>query len=109
MLNEAGLTNVKIQAQLGCSGNTITSSLDRYDANYGTSGLKCMFNAKGGGRKAALQDCDKALVMSAVQSERQRLCLAKAIIEEKKGEKLSIYQVKLFLKSVVGSTTESGV
>ncbi len=47
------------------------------------------------------------MVISAVQTERQRLSLARAIIEEKQGQKLSEYQVKLFLKSLVGSTTES--
>jgi transposase len=106
LLNESGLTNVAIQKQLGCSSTTITSTLDRYEYNYPFQGLKCLSNLKGGGRKAALQACDKVLVMSAVQTERQRLSLAKAIIEEKKGQSLSDYQVKRFLKSLVGSTTE---
>lgn len=107
LLNNSGLTNVAIQQKLGCSSTTITSSLDRYENNYVLQGIKCMINLKGGGRKAALQACDKEMVISAVQTERQRLSLARAIIAEKKGQKLSEYQVKLFLKRLVGSTTES--
>lgn len=106
LLNASGLTNTLIQEQLGCSSTTITSSLDRYEYNYVLQGIKCMDNHKGGGRKAALQAVDKELVIEAVQMERQRLSLAKAIIEEKKGQKLSNYQVHRFLKSLVGSTNE---
>jgi transposase len=106
LLNAAGFTNVSIQSELGCCSQTITSVLDRYELNYPFQGLKCLHNLKGGGRKAVLQDEDKALVISAIQEERQRLTLAKTIIESAKGVKLSDYQVRLFLKSLVGSISE---
>ena len=71
LLNTCGLTNVQIQKELGCSSKTITSILDRYEFRYPFEGLKCLQNAAGGGRKSALQDSDRMLVITAVQSERQ--------------------------------------
>lgn len=106
LLNVEGLTNASIQKELGCSSQTITSVLDRYEFNYPFQGLKCLKNLKGGGRKSALNENDKSLVISAIQEERQRLTLAKTIIESAKGIKLSDYQVRLFLKSLVGNTSE---
>lgn len=106
LLNTCGFTNVQIQKELGCSSKTITSILDRYEFKYPFEGLKCLQNAAGGGRKAVLQDSDRMLVINAVQSERQRLGLAKTIIENAKGVKLSKYQVTTFLKSLVGNTSE---
>jgi transposase len=106
ILNNLGMTNVEIQSQLGCSSTTITNSLDRYEYDYPTKGLKCMLNKGGQGRKAALTDSDAEIVRTAVEEERQKLSLAKLIIEANKGIQLSDYQLRLFLKSLVVNTND---
>ena len=107
LLKIEGYSNVAIQKETGCSSATVTSSLDRYDFGYKELGIKCMVNVSGQGRKAALQASDTDLVRQEVVKERQRISLAKAIIEEQKGQKLSDYQLKSFLKSLVVNTNES--
>ncbi len=107
LLKLGGYSNVKIQRETGCSSATVTSSLDRYDFGYKDLGIKCMLNVRGQGRKSAFQASDTDLVRQEVAKERQRISLAKAIIEEQKGQKLSDYQLKSFLKSLVENTSES--
>jgi hypothetical protein len=63
-----------------------------------------MLNKGGQGRKPALTDADTEVVRKAVEEERQKLSLAKLIIEENKGIELSDYQLKAFLKSLVVNT-----
>jgi transposase len=107
LLKIGGHTNESIQRLTGSSYPTITGALDKYEFGYAEKGIKCMENASGQGRKAALLLSDGAMVRAEVVKERQRLSLAKAIIEEKKGQKLSDYQLRTFLKSLVGNTNES--
>lgn len=104
ILNSLGMTNVAIQSQLSCSSTTITNSLDRYEYDYPTKGLKCMLNKGGQGRKPVLTDADTEVVRKAVEEERQKLSSAKLIIVENKGIALSDYQLKAFLKSLVVNT-----
>jgi transposase len=104
LLNSRGMTNVLIQSKLRCSSTTITNSLDRYEYEYPLKGLACMLNRGGQGRKAVLTAADTELVRKAVEEERQKLSLAKLIIEENKGIQLSDYQLKTFLKSLVANT-----
>lgn len=106
LLNSMGMTNVELQSLLGCSSTTITNSLDRYEYDYPIKGLKCMLNKGGQGRKPALVDADTELVRKAVEAERQKIGLAKLIIEENKGIELSDYQLKSFLKSLAVNTNE---
>jgi transposase len=106
LLNSIGLTNVEIQSSLGCSSTTITNALDRYEYDYPTKGLKCMLNKGGQGRKPALVAGDMDVVRKAIEAERQKLSLAKLIIEENKGTELSDYQLRSFLKSMVVNTNE---
>lgn len=104
LLNSMGMTNVELQRSLGCSSTTITNSLDRYEYDYPTKGIKCMLNKGGQGRKPALVDADSDIVRKAIEAERQKLSLAKLIIEAHKGTELSEYQLKSFLKSMVVNT-----
>jgi transposase len=104
LLNSKGMTNVELQRLLGCSSTTITNALDRYEYDYPTKGLKCMLNKGGQGRKPALVAGDMEVVRKAIEAERQKISLAKWIIEAHKGTELSEYQLKSFLKSMVVNT-----
>lgn len=106
LMNHLGKRNVEIQKELGCSSRTITLSLDRYEEGYKIKGIKCMLNKGGQGRKALLTGADTELVRKAVEQERQKLSLAKAIIAANKGIELSDYQLITFLKSLVVNTSE---
>lgn len=105
-LKLAGHTNVSIQAITKSSCPTVTRALDKYEFGYASLGIKCMENAAGQGRKAALQLCDAEMVRAEVIKERQKVSLAKEIISANKGTKLSDYQLNSFLKRLVGSTNE---
>ena len=107
LLKAQGYSHFRIQTELGCSTTTITNSIDKYEFGYSETGIKCMLNAPGQGRKSVLLASDLDMVRAEVSKERQRLSIAKAIIEENKGTKLSNYQLRTFLKSLVENTSES--
>lgn len=96
------LRSQEVAQQVGCCQVVVNIWLKRYQ-EQGLSGLQVK---PGRGRKAILsQETDLAAVRLAVQSNRQRVSLAKAELEQQLGKEFSALTLKRFLKKTVAASS----
>ena len=89
---------------LGCCELVVNTWLQRYQAQ----GLEGLHTKPGRGRKAILNpETDLAQIKAAVQSNRQRISLAKAQLEEVLGKNFSQKTLERFVKNMVLAINES--
>lgn len=86
---------------VGCILSMHAVSVNNWLTRYEEQGIVGLRTRAGRGRKAILnQSTDESTVRAVVQQERQRLKLAKDILEEELGKSFSLKTLKRFLKSV---------
>ena len=101
ILKAEGRTSKDIGLIVGMHEISVNHWLNRYEAQ----GIKGLFTQAGRGRKALLgEQQDGAAVRRAVSEERQRLNVAKAVLEEQLNKSFSVKTLKRFLKSVTAAT-----
>ena len=97
LLKSEGRTSKEVGSITGMSHISVNSWLNRYKSE-GISGLS---TKPGRGRKAVLNvEEDKAGILEAIRSNRQRMRTAKAEWESKSGKSVSDSTFKAFLKSL---------
>jgi len=103
LLKAAGRSSKDIGLIVGLHELSVNHWLNRYEAE----GLEGLLTKAGRGRKAILdQQRDGAAVRTAVTQERQRLHVAKALLEEQLNKRFSAKTLKRFLKSVSAAINE---
>jgi transposase len=101
LLKGEGRTSKDIGLIVSLHEISVNHWLNRYEA----AGIKGLFTQPGRGRKAILDEQrDGATVRTAVTQERQRLSVAKALLEEQLHKSFSTKTLKRFLKSVTAAT-----
>ena len=100
LLKAQARTSADVAQELGCCEVVVNTWLQRYQ-QHGLAGLN---TKEGRGRKAILQtESDLEAVRRAVQSNRQRLSLAKAELEQELGKEFSALTLRRFLKKTVAA------
>ena len=102
LLKAERLPSQQIAPQVGCSLMAVNGWVRRYRAE-GMAGLK---TRPGRGRRAILSgQADLERVRAAVQSNRQKLSLAKVELEAGLGRAFSAQTLKRFLKNIAAATS----
>jgi transposase len=96
LLKSTGRTSKDVGSITGMLDVSVNTWVKRYK----TEGISGLFTKSGRGRKAIIQEDDKAAVLSAIKANRQRMQSAKAEWEEQSGKKVSNNTFKRFLKSL---------
>ena len=98
LLKSQQRSSAQIAETLGCCEVVVNTWLQRYQ----TQGLDGLHTKPGRGRKAILNpETDLAQVKATVQSNRQRISLAKAELEEALGKNFSQKTLERFVKNMV--------
>ena len=98
LLKSQQRSSAQIAQMLGCCEVVVNTWLQRYQAQ----GLEGLHTKPGRGRKAILNaETDLAQVKAVVQSNRQRISLAKAQREEALGKNFSQKTLERFVKNIV--------
>lgn len=88
------IVGIKSQQQINCW-------IHRYQSYYATLGIAVLHNKKGQGRKQILDSQkDVEIVKELVKSERQRLNIAKDLLEKRLNKTFHINTLKHFLKNL---------
>jgi transposase len=104
LLKSQQRSSAQIAQMLGCCEVVVNTWLQRYQAQ----GIGGLHTKPGRGRKAILNaETDLAQVKAAVQSNRQRISLAKAGLEEVLGKNFSQKTLERFVKNMVLAINES--
>jgi transposase len=104
LLKSQQRSSAQIAHMLGCCEVVVNTWLQRYQAQ----GLQGLHTKSGRGRKAILNaETDLAQVQAAVQSNRQRISLAKAELEQALGKNFSQKTLERFVKNMVLAINES--
>ena len=109
LLKSDGLLTKDIVPVVGIkSENEINKWVKRYLNGYGTGSIDVLHNKAGQGRKAVFNiGTDGSKVRKAVEEERQRLSLAKELIEKEHGKPFHLKTLKRFLKLLAAPTNAS--
>ena len=98
LLKSERRTSLSVAQEIGCCEVAINNWMKRFAQN-GMAGLRV---ASGRGRKAILRSpADLEAVRRAVQSNRQRIGLAKADLEKELGKEFSQLTLRRFIKKTV--------
>ncbi len=92
------------------SQNQVNSWIRRYESCYATTGISVLHNADGQGRKPIFDsktESDKIKLV--VQQERQKLSIAKDILEKELNKAFNIKTLSNFLKALAADTNDLDV
>jgi hypothetical protein len=92
------------------SQNQVNSWIRRYESCYATTGISVLHNADGQGRKPIFDsktESDKIKLV--VQQERQKLSIAKDILEKELNKTFNIKTLSNFLKALAADTNDLDV
>lgn len=104
LLKSEQRSSAQIAQLLGCCEVVVNTWLQRYQAE----GLQGLHTKPGRGRKTILNpETDLAQVKATVQSNRQRISLAKAELEEALGKTFSQKTLERFVKNMVLAINDS--
>jgi transposase len=92
LLKADGRTSKEVGTLTGMCNMSVDSWVKRYKAE----GLSGLFTKAGRGRKPIIEDQDKASILSAIKSNRQRMQTAKAEWEQQSGKKVCNTTFKSF-------------
>lgn len=106
LLKADGMKTKDISLIVGIgSENQINGWIKRYKDSYSSVGIAILRNAAGQGRKPILTKvADFATVKHTVQQERQRLNVARDLLQNELSKTFSIQTLRDFLKTLVAST-----
>jgi transposase len=102
LLKSSGYKSKAIGLAVGCCEMSVNKWIKRFEQK-GLEGLKTQ---PGRGRKPILVKSDLLVVREAVQKERQKLSLAKKIIEDNVGKQMSSITLTRFLKAITADINE---
>jgi transposase len=104
LLKSEGRTSKLVSEETGLCEVTVNTTLDRWE-----SGKLAALNVRPGrGRKSKLdRETDLEQVRRVVQEHRQRLSVAKSILEAEMGKTFSLKTLQRFLKNLVADSSAS--
>jgi transposase len=102
LLKSEERTSIEVVGILGGCEMTVNNWANRFVAE-GIEGLR---TKPGRGRKAILQPIDLEQVKAAVRHSRQKICVARAELEESLGKEFSQSSLKRYLKKTLAATNE---
>ncbi len=110
LLKADGLSSKDIMPVVGMeTPGQINVWVHRFNNFYHNLGINCLLNKPGQGRKSILNiKTDVEKVRKAVTAERQRISVAKDVLEKELGKTLSTKTLKRFLKNLTADSNELG-
>ena len=92
------------------SQNQVNNWIKRYQSHYHTVGISVLHNADGQGRKPIFDSkTESEKIKAVVRQERQKLSIAKEILEKELYKSFNIKTLKNFLKVLTADTNELDV
>jgi transposase-like protein len=92
------------------SQNQVNIWIRRYQSHYDTIGISVLHNADGQGRKPIFDSkTESEKIKAVVKQERQKLSIAKQILEKELNKSFNIKTLKNFLKVLTADTNDLGV